>query len=93
MAFWSDILGEDSSSEAMNFVGMLFSMIGILLKYKTLAWLAILVAAASYANARVNHDGQQILSTFMLALSALVLCYLSNPQPIALSFGHQMHTN
>lgn len=84
MNFWADIVSEDSTSEIMNVLGMMLSMIGILLKYKTCAWFGILVAAVSYANVRSNYDGKQIMSTFMLSLSSVVMCYLTNPQPISI---------
>lgn len=86
---WADIVSEDGTSEIMNVFGMMLSMVGILLKYKTCAWLGILVAAVSYANVRSNHDGKQIMSTFMLSISSVVMCYLTNPQPISVYLGQQ----
>lgn len=80
---WADVLTEDSTSELMNVLGMMFSMLGLLLKYKTCAWFGLLVAAVSYANVRSNYDSKQIVSTFMLAISSVVMCYLINPQPIS----------
>lgn len=68
---------------------MMLSMIGILLKYKTCAWFGILVAAVSYANVRTNHDSKQIMSTFMLSISSVVMCYLINPAPISYQFNQQ----
>lgn len=82
--FWSEIVSEDSTSEIMNVVGMMLSMVGILLKYKTAAWFGVLVAAVSYANVRANHDSKQIMSTFMLSMSSVIMCYLTNPQPISM---------
>lgn len=73
----------------MNVVAMMLSMIGILLKYKTCAWLGLLVAAVSYANVRSNYDGKQIMSTFMLSMSSVVMCYLTNPQPISMYLNQQ----
>jgi len=85
--FWSDIMSDDSTSELMNVLGMMLSMVGILLKYKTCAWFGIVVAAVSYANARSNHDNKQIMSTFMLSISSVVMCYLINPAPISYQFS------
>lgn len=73
----------------MNVFAMMLSMIGILLKYKTCAWLGLLVAAVSYANIRSNYDGKQIMSTFMLSMSSVVMCYLTNPQPISVYLNQQ----
>lgn len=67
----------------MNVLGMILSMVAILLKYKSCAWFGLLVAGVGFANVRANHDTKQILSTFMLSLSAVVMCYLTNPQPIS----------
>lgn len=85
--FWADIVSEDSTSEIMNVFAMILSMVGILLKYKTCAWFGLLVAAVSYANVRSNYDGKQIMSTFMLSMSSVVMCYLTNPQPISVYFN------
>lgn len=82
-------MSEDNTSEIMNVVGMMLSMVGILLKYKTCAWFGVLVAAVSYANVRSNYDGKQIMSTFMLSLSSVIMCYLTNPQPISVYIGQQ----
>ena len=83
------MLGEDSTSELMNVLGMVLSMVSILLKYKSCAWLGVLVAAVSYANVRSSHDNKQIMSTFMLSISSLVMCYLINPAPISHQFAEQ----
>lgn len=82
-------MSEDNTSELMNVLGIVLSMVGIFLKYKTCAWFGVLVAAVSYANVRSNHDSKQIMSTFLLSISAVVMCYLVNPAPIAYSLGQQ----
>lgn len=87
--FWADIASEDNTSEIMNVLAILFSMVGILLKYKTCAWFGVLVSAVSYANVRSNHDGKQIMSTFLLSISAVVMCYLINPAPISYQMSQQ----
>lgn len=89
LSFWADIVSEDNTSEIMNVLAMMLSMIGILLKYKTCAWFGVLVAAVSYANVRTNYDGKQIMSTFMLSMSSVVMCYLTNPQPISVYLSQQ----
>lgn len=73
----------------MNVLGMMLSMIGILLKYKTCAWFGVLVAEVSYANVRSNHDSKQIMSTFLLSISSVVMCYLINPAPISYYIDQQ----
>lgn len=69
----------------MNVVGMMLGMAGILVKYKLCAWFGLLAAAVSNANLRANHDGKQIMSTFMLSISSIVMCYLANPQPMSVA--------
>lgn len=81
--FWNEVVTDDGTSELMNVLGMILSMVGILLKYKSCAWFGLLVAGVGFANVRANYDTKQILSTFMLSLSAVVMCYLTNPQPIS----------
>lgn len=78
---------DDTSAESINFVAMVLSMVAILFKYKSVGWTAILVAAVAYGNARTSQEGQQLLSTFMLSITALVLCYITNPMPIAISYA------
>lgn len=80
--FWADILSEDGTSEIMNVLAMILSMLGMVLKYKVCSWIGTLVAAVSFANARSNLDGKQVMSTFMLSISSVVMCYLTNPLPI-----------
>lgn len=82
-------MSEDNTTEITNVVGILLSMMGILLKYKTCAWLGVLVAGVSFANLRANYDGKQVMSTFMLSLSAVFMCYLTNPQPLSMYFLQQ----
>lgn len=87
--FWAEIMSEDNTSEIMNVLAMMLSMVGILLKYKSCAWFGVLVAAVSYANVRSNYDGKQIMSTFMLSMSSVVMCYLTNPLPISIYLSQQ----
>ena len=47
------------------------------------------MAAVSYANVRSNYDGKQIMSTFMLSMSSVVMCYLTNPLPISVYLSQQ----
>lgn len=62
---------------------MMLSMLGIILKYKTCAWIGLLIAAVSFANIKANYDGKQVMSTFMLSMSSVIMSYLTNPQPIS----------
>jgi len=43
---------------------------------------ALLCSCVSFANSRSNDDAKQIISSFMLSISAVVMSYLQNPQPI-----------
>lgn len=67
----------------MNVLGIMLSMLGLLFKYKACAWFGVLVAAVSYANVRSSFDNKQIVSTFLLSISAVVMCYLISPAAIA----------
>ncbi|CAI4227436.1 unnamed protein product [Auanema sp. JU1783] len=74
--------GEDALPEYMNVLGMIFSMLGLMLRMKWSAWVALICSCVSYANTRNVDDTKQILSSFMLSVSAVVMSYLQNPQPI-----------
>lgn len=41
----------------------------------------------SFANSRLHDDTKQILSSFMLSFSAVVMTYLQNPLPMTLPFS------
>ncbi|KAI5711592.1 hypothetical protein M8J76_016695 [Diaphorina citri] len=49
---------------------------------KWCAWAALYCACISFANSRVSDDGKQLLSSFMLSISAVVMSYLQNPHPM-----------
>jgi len=66
----------------MNLLGMVFSMCGLMLKFKWCAWAAIYCAFISYASSRSSEDTKQMLSSFMLSISAVVMSYLQNPVPM-----------
>lgn len=83
-------MSEDNASEVTNVIAMMLSMVSILMKIKWLAWVGILVASVSYVNAHSSQDGQQLLSSFMLAISSLVMCYLTSPAPIAAQLASQL---
>ncbi|XP_069157425.1 PAT complex subunit Asterix-like [Procambarus clarkii] len=53
-----------------------------LLQLKWCAWVALYCSCISFANSRVNDDTKQMLSSFMLSISAVVMSYLQNPQPM-----------
>ncbi|VDN01942.1 unnamed protein product [Thelazia callipaeda] len=59
-----------------------FISISALLKMKWCAWVALLCSCVSFANTRTNDDTKQIVSSFMLSISAVVMSYLQNPLPI-----------
>ncbi|KAJ1370225.1 hypothetical protein KIN20_031914 [Parelaphostrongylus tenuis] len=66
----------------MNVLGMVFSMCGLMMRAKWCAWMALLCSCVSFANTRSSDDAKQIVSSFMLSVSAVVMSYLQNPQPI-----------
>uniref|UniRef100_A0A914X0W9 Protein Asterix n=1 Tax=Plectus sambesii TaxID=2011161 RepID=A0A914X0W9_9BILA len=73
---------DDPMPEYMNVLGMIFSMCGLMMRMKWCAWVALLCSCVSFANSRSNDDAKQIISSFMLSISAVVMSYLQNPQPI-----------
>ncbi|XP_069174837.1 PAT complex subunit Asterix-like [Procambarus clarkii] len=62
--------GEDPTTDYMN------------VQLKWCAWVALYCSCISFANSRVNDDTKQMLSSFMLSISAVVMSYLQNPQPM-----------
>uniref|UniRef100_A0A914C3F2 Protein Asterix n=1 Tax=Acrobeloides nanus TaxID=290746 RepID=A0A914C3F2_9BILA len=76
------VSNEDSIPEYMNLLGMIFSMCGLMMRLKWCAWVALLCSCACFANTRATDDAKQIVSSFMLSISAVVMSYLQNPTPI-----------
>ncbi|KAK0089388.1 hypothetical protein PV325_007546 [Microctonus aethiopoides] len=74
--------GDDLTPDYMNILGMIFSMCGLMMRLKWCAWVALYCSCISFANSRVSDDTKQILSSFMLSTSAVVMSYLQNPQPM-----------
>ncbi|XP_050023287.1 PAT complex subunit Asterix [Dermacentor andersoni] len=79
--------GDDPTPDYMNVLSMIFSMCGLMLKLKWCAWVALYCSSISFANSRINDDTKQILSSFMLSISAVVMTYLQNPQPMTLPWS------
>ena len=78
---------EDPTPDYMNVLSMIFSMCGLMMKIKWAAWVALFCSSISFANSRVNDDTKQILSSFMLSISAVVMSYLQNPMPMLLPWS------
>ncbi|CAB0019530.1 unnamed protein product [Nesidiocoris tenuis] len=74
---------EDLTPDYMNILGMIFSMCGLMMRLKWCAWVALYCSCISFANYRVNDETKQIISSFMLSISAVVMSYLQNPQPMS----------
>ncbi|XP_060580718.1 PAT complex subunit Asterix-like [Ruditapes philippinarum] len=74
--------GDDPTPDYMNLLGMIFSMCGLMMKLKWCAWCAVYCSFISFANSRASEDTKQTLSSFMLSISAVVMSYLQNPQPM-----------
>lgn len=74
--------GEDFLPDYMNILGMIFSMCGLMMKLKWCAWLALYCSCISFANSRASDDAKQVLSSFMLSVSAVVMSYMQNPAPM-----------
>jgi len=73
---------DDPTPDYMNVLGMIFSMCGLMMRLKWCAWVALYCSCVSFANSRSVDDAKQIVSSFMLSISAVVMCYLQNPQPM-----------
>ncbi|KAL4236588.1 Protein Asterix [Mactra antiquata] len=78
--------GDDPTPDYMNLLGMIFSMCGLMMKLKWCAWCAVYCSFISFSNSRASEDTKQTLSSFMLSISAVVMSYLQNPQPMTLPF-------
>ncbi|VDK68537.1 unnamed protein product [Cylicostephanus goldi] len=78
----NNAISDDPLPEYMNVLGMIFSMCGLMMRMKWCAWMALLCSCVSFANTRSSDDAKQIVSSFMLSVSAVVMSYLQNPQPI-----------
>ncbi|CAJ0959788.1 unnamed protein product, partial [Mesorhabditis belari] len=76
------LASDDPMPEYMNVLGMIFSMCGLMMRMKWCAWAALLCSCVSFANTRSIDDTKQIVSSFMLSISAVVMSYLQNPAPI-----------
>ncbi|CAK1582080.1 unnamed protein product [Parnassius mnemosyne] len=74
---------EDLTTDYMNILGMIFSMCGLMMRLKWCAWTAVFCSSISFANSRVSDDTKQIVSSFMLSISAVVMSYLQNPAPMS----------
>ncbi|XP_074594828.1 PAT complex subunit Asterix [Brevipalpus obovatus] len=79
-------VGEDPTPDYMNVLSMIFSMCGLMLKLKWCSWIALFCSSVSFSNSRVNDDTKHILSSFMLSVSAVVMSYVQNPQPMTVPF-------
>ncbi|CAO4365640.1 unnamed protein product [Caenorhabditis nigoni] len=75
-------VSDDPLPEYMNVLGMIFSMCGLMIRMKWCSWLALVCSCISFANTRTSDDAKQIVSSFMLSVSAVVMSYLQNPSPI-----------
>nr|CAG4645281.1 EOG090X0K7I [Leptodora kindtii] len=73
---------EDLTPDYMNVLGMVFSMCGLMMRLKWCAWAALYCSCISFASSKINDDTKQILSSFMLSISAVVMSYLQNPHPM-----------
>uniref|UniRef100_A0A915L307 Protein Asterix n=1 Tax=Romanomermis culicivorax TaxID=13658 RepID=A0A915L307_ROMCU len=80
---YSNCSNVDATPDYMNVLGMIFSMCGLMMRLKWCAWVALFCSCISFANSRSADDAKQIVSSFMLSVSAVVMCYLQNPQPMA----------
>lgn len=74
--------GDNSTTDNMTILGMVFSMCGLMMRLKWCAWVALYCSCISFAKSKANEDIKQILSSFMLSISAVVMSYVHYPQPM-----------
>merc|ERR1712059_242969 len=79
--------GDDLTPDYMNVLGMIFSMCALMMRVKWCGWVAVYCSCISFANTKYNDDTKQIMSSFMLSISAVVMSYLQNPMPMTLPFS------
>jgi hypothetical protein len=84
---------EDPVPDYMNLLSMVFSMCGLMMKVKWAGWVALFCSSVSFANGKVNDDAKQFLSSFMLSISAVFMCYLQNPMPMTLPWSTPMQAS
>ena len=53
-----------------------------LFQLKWCAWVAVYCSFISFAKSQSSEDTKQMMSSFMLSISAVVMSYLQNPQPM-----------
>ncbi|CAK9816263.1 Protein Asterix [Anthophora quadrimaculata] len=72
----------NSTTDYVNMIAMVLSMSGLMMKLKWCTWAALYCSCISFANSKITEDNKQVLSSFMLSISAIVMSYLQNPQPM-----------
>merc|ERR1712179_647559 len=80
-------MNDDLTPDYMNVLGMIFSMCALMMRIKWCGWVAVYCSCISFANTKYNDDTKQIMSSFMLSISAVVMSYLQNPMPMTLPFS------
>jgi len=80
-------VAEDLMSDYMNVLSMVFSMCAFMMKIKWCGWIAIFCSCISFTNTKSSTDTKQIMSSFMLSISSVVMSYMQSPKPMALAFA------
>ena len=75
---------DDLEPDYMNILGKIFSMCALMLRIKWAAWVAIYCSCISFANTKFNDDTKEIMSSFVLSISAVAMSYMQNPAPMTL---------
>ncbi|XP_066109828.1 PAT complex subunit Asterix-like [Saccopteryx bilineata] len=74
---------DDPTPDYMNLLGMISGMCSLRLKLKWCAWAAVYRFFTSFATSWSSEHTKQMMSpSFMLSISAVVMSYLQNPQPM-----------
>ena len=70
-----------------NVLATHIDFIDMFARIKWCGWVAVYCSCISFANTKYNDDTKQIMSSFMLSISAVVMSYLQNPTPMTLPFA------
>ncbi|KAI3386570.1 hypothetical protein SNEBB_009486 [Seison nebaliae] len=78
---------EDTLADHIHFLGMFFSIVGLFAKLKICSWGALICSIIGFAHSATVDENRQTVSSFMLSISALLMSYLNNPQPLSYQLG------
>ncbi|GBM38663.1 Protein Asterix [Araneus ventricosus] len=82
-----DIRGDAyfTTQELFDVFAILLSMFGLFMKLTWCTWVALFCSTISFAHSQANDDTKEVFYSFMMSISAVVMSYLQNPQPMTFS--------